>query len=246
MRRGLWRLRSLLYLAPTAIWLAVVCFFVYSVTVIASRVSFYGYPYTEALYALFGLNWPLLTQGFYWQPVTYMFLHQGWLHLLFNSLVILFFGSGVEVEVGPKRFLTIFFMGGIVGGLGWMATLALQPWLPALPDWAGWVPEWVRAWMPQLTGRETLSTGLCVGASGGVFSLIGAYAAMFPTRKVYLLLIVIPVRLSARWLAITLMVLSFFEILFVQAQVAYSAHIIGGLAGYLYGLLLNKRGYYGD
>lgn len=246
MRRGLWRLRSLFYFSPTALILAGVCFFVYSVTAIGSHVFFYGRSYTEAIIALFGLNWTLLTQGFYWQPVTNIFLHvNGW-HLFFNTLVILLFGSGVEAEVGSKRFLAIFFIGGIIGSLGWLAVLALSPYLPSLPDVAGWVPAFVRTVLPKTTGYETLEGARCVGASGAVFSLIGAYAAMFPARKVYVLLIVIPLRLSARWLAIVIGILTIFEVVFIQAQVAYAAHMVGGLAGYAYGLWLKKRGYYGD
>jgi rhomboid protease GluP len=246
MRRWLWRLRSLIYLAPTAIILVVACLFVFSVTEITSHVYFYGRSFSEAIFLLFGLNWTLLTQGFYWQPVTNIFLHvNGW-HLFFNALVILLFGSGVEAEVGSKRFLTIFFIGGIIGSLGWLVVLALSPYLPSLPDTAGWVPEVVRKVLPKTTGYETLEGAMCVGASGAVFSLIGSYAAMFPARQVYLLLIVIPLRLSARWLAIVLGLLTIFEIVFIQAQVAYAAHAIGGLAGYAYGLWLKKRGYYGD
>jgi rhomboid protease GluP len=246
MRRWLWRLRSLIYLAPTAIVLAVVCFFVYSVTAITSHVYFFGNSFRDAFEALFGLNWTMLTSGFYWQPVTNIFLHANGWHLFFNTLVILLFGSGVEAEVGSKRFLQIFFIGGIIGGMGWLAVLALSPYLPPLPDTAGWVPECVRTVLPKMTGFETLEWSRCVGASGAVFSLIGAYAAMFPARKVYVLLIVIPLRLSARWLAIALGLLTIFEVVFIQAQVAYAAHVVGGLAGYAYGLWLNKRGYYGD
>lgn len=249
MRRGLWRLRSLFYLAPTAILLAVVCLFVYSVTLISDRVLFtYGNDYTfaDAFRALFGLNWSLLKNGFYWQLVTYIFLHANGWHLFFNTFLILFFGSGVEAEVGAKRFAAIFFLGGLIGGLGWLAMLALSPHLPPLPDVAGWVPGWLRTVMPKTTGHETLAASMCIGASGAVFSLIGAYGAMFPRRQVYVLLIVVPLRIQARRLAIALLMFSFFEILFIQAQVAYSAHIIGGLAGYAYGLWLNKRGYYGD
>jgi membrane associated rhomboid family serine protease len=246
MRRWLWRLRSILYLAPTAIVLAVVCFFVYSMTAIGAHVDFYGWPYSEAIFNLFGLNWTRLIQGFYWQPVTNLFLHANGWHLFFNTIVILLFGSGVEAEVGSKRFLAIFFIGGIIGGFGWLAMLALSPYLPDLPDTAGWVPEFIRAVLPKTTGFETLEWARCVGASGAVFSLIGAYAAMFPARKVYVLLIVIPLRLSARWLAIALGLFTIFEVVFIQAQVAYAVHVVGGLAGYAYGLWLNKRGYYGD
>lgn len=245
MRRWLWRLRTLFYFAPTALTLVVVFLFVYSVTAIGSHVFFYGYSFTEAINALFGLNWTLLTQGFYWQPVTYMFLHDGRLHLFFNMLILLFFGSGVEAEVGGKRFVGIFFFGGIVGGLGWLAVLALSPYLPELPHTAGWVPQWLRTILPMANGSETLANGMCIGASGGVFSLIGAYAAIFPKRQV-IWFVPFPIRISARWLAIMLGLLTVFEVVFIQARVAYAAHVIGGLAGYFYGLWLNKRGFYGD
>ncbi len=245
MRRWLWRLRSLFYFSPTALTLAGVCIFVYSVTAIGSHVFFYGYSYTKAINALFGLNWTLLTQGFYWQPVTYMFLHDGRLHLIFNTVILLFFGSGVEAEVGGKRFVGIFFFGGIVGGLGWLAVLALSPYLPELPHTAGWVPEWLRTILPMANGTETLANGMCIGASGGVFSLIGAYAAIFPKRQV-IWFMPFPIRISARWLAIMLGFLTFFEVVFIQARVAYAAHVVGGLAGYLYGVWLNERGFYGE
>jgi membrane associated rhomboid family serine protease len=245
MRRWLWRLRTLFYFSPTALTLAGVCLFVYSVTAIASHVDFYGHSFTEAIYPLFGLNWMLLTQGFYWQLFTYIFLHEGWVHLFFNTMILLFFGSGVEAEVGGKRFLWIFFFGGIVGGLGWLAVLALTPYLPDLPNTANWVPQWMRTFLPMATGMETLANGKCIGASGGVFSLIGAYAAIFPKRQV-IWFMPFPLRISARWLAITLGLLTIIEVVFIQARVAYAAHVVGGLAGYLYGLWLNKRGFYGE
>lgn len=247
MRRGLWRLRSLFYFSPTALILAGVCIFVYIAIAVSSRVNFaYGYSFAQAIRAFFGLNWELLTAGFFWQPVTYIFLHANKVHLFFNMMVLLLFGSGVETEVGSRRFLGIFFLGGIIGGLGWLALLALMPYLPSLPDTAQWLPQFMRSWMPQSSGRETLAGAMCIGASGAVFSLIGAYAAMFPARKVYVLLIIIPLRISARWLAIVLGVMTILEAVLIQGQVAYAAHLAGGLTGYLYGLWLNKRGYYGD
>lgn len=48
-------------------------------------------------------------------PVTYMFLHGGWLHLLTNVGMLMAFGAGLERAVGPRRFLAIYFFSGIVG-----------------------------------------------------------------------------------------------------------------------------------
>jgi len=246
MRRWLWRLRSFFFFAPTALWLSGISVFVYIAIAVSSRVEFaFGYSYAQAIRSFLGLNWSLLKAGFFWQPVTYMFLHANLFHLVLNMMALLLFGSGVEVEVGRKRFLEIFFLGGIVGGLGWLVLLALMPYLPAMPNTAHWVPAFMRSWMPQASGHETLAGAMCVGASGAVFSLIGAYAAMFPARQV-IWFVPFPVRISARWLAIVLVILTLLEAVVIQGQVAYAAHFVGGLTGFLYGLWLNKRGFYGD
>jgi membrane associated rhomboid family serine protease len=246
MRRWLWRLRIFFYFSPTALILAGVCIFVYIALAISSRIEFaFGYSFADAIRSFFGLNWGLLKAGFFWQPATYVFLHAGFLHLLFNMMALLLFGSGVETEVGSRRFLAIFFIGGIIGGLGWLVLLALLPYLPSMPDTSQWIPHFMRSWMPQSSGRATLAGAMCIGASGAVFSLIGAYAAMFPSRQV-IWFMPFPLRISARWLAIVLGVLTVLEAVVIHSQVAYAAHMAGGFAGYLYGFWLNKRGYYGD
>ena len=244
IRRWLWSLRGLFFLAPAATALAVACLFVFLVQQTAARVEFvYGYTYGQALTAGFGLNWPLLSRGFLWQPVTYMFLHASWTHLTLNMLTVLLFGSGLEGEIGGRRFWRLFLTGGVVGGIGWLAVTAALPHLPPLEVLTRWMPQAVRHWLDAggATGR-TLDSALCIGASGGVFALIGAYAALFPNRVVYILLIVIPVKLKARSLAWLLGVLTVAEAVFVQSQVAYAAHLAGCLTGYVYGVRLRNLG----
>ena len=249
MRRLHWRLRNLCYLAPAAIYLVAVCFFVFIVQQVSARIDFaWGYwgakySYGHAVEACFALNWGLLKQGFFWQPFTYALLHGGWGHLLMNSLVILLFGAGVEAEIGSRRFLRIFFFGSVLGGLGWLGLLALMPHLPPMDHLAKWVPELIRQWVPFVSAHDAqLNTAACVGASGGVFALIGAYAAMFPKRIVYLL-IPIPMKLKARTLAIILGFMTVAEAIAIQSNVAYAAHLAGGLAGYFYGAMLRRQGF---
>jgi membrane associated rhomboid family serine protease len=67
-------------------------------------------------------NWLALSRagalsGYEWQFVTYMFLHGGVLHLLFNMLTLYFAGREVEALVGRAHYLGIYFLGGLVGGL---------------------------------------------------------------------------------------------------------------------------------
>lgn len=242
MRRWLWRLRGMFYLAPGALILAVVCLFVFLIQRQTGNVDFaYGYTFRNALEACFSLNFPLLIRGFFWQPLTYIFLHGNWFHLGMNMLTVLLFGSALEAEIGMKRFWRVFLIGGVLGGLGWLAITLVTPHLPALPDWTGWLPEWARAYVGD--GRDTTDPMAlsCMGASGGVFALIGAYAALFPQRNAVILLFwVIPIRLKVRTLAWLLGILTILEIVLVQAQVAYSAHVVGGLVGYLYAVRLRR------
>jgi len=65
----------------------------------------------------FALSREGIAQGYYWQFITYMFLHGGVLHLLVNCLALYFAGREVEIVCGPKHLLGIYFLGGVLGGI---------------------------------------------------------------------------------------------------------------------------------
>jgi membrane associated rhomboid family serine protease len=50
-----------------------------------------------------------------WTPLTYMFLHGGFLHLLFNMIALFFFGPRLESRLGGMRFLGLYFASGLAG-----------------------------------------------------------------------------------------------------------------------------------
>lgn len=52
-----------------------------------------------------------------WMFVTHMFLHSGFAHLLFNLYALFIFGPLLEQKVGAKRWLTIYFVAGIIAAL---------------------------------------------------------------------------------------------------------------------------------
>ena len=52
-----------------------------------------------------------------WTLVTYMFLHGGFMHILFNMLGLYFFGPRVEQRIGSSRFFALYMISGITGGL---------------------------------------------------------------------------------------------------------------------------------
>jgi membrane associated rhomboid family serine protease len=52
-----------------------------------------------------------------WTVFTYMFLHAGLTHLLFNMIGLFFFGPRLEVRLGPRDFLWLYFLGGFGGAV---------------------------------------------------------------------------------------------------------------------------------
>ncbi len=58
-----------------------------------------------------------IANGYYWQLLSYMFLHGGVLHLLVNCLGLYFAGREVEIICGPRHLLGIYFLGGLAGGI---------------------------------------------------------------------------------------------------------------------------------
>lgn len=67
--------------------------------------------------AIFGLNRLFFEKGFWWQPLTSMFMHGGLMHLGMNMVVLYQFGSLLEQNIGTKRFVKLFIIGGILTSL---------------------------------------------------------------------------------------------------------------------------------
>lgn len=69
---------------------------------------------------LFGLSSAIHRHGYVWQIVTYMFLHGHIWHLLLNMLMLFFLGPETERTIGTRHFLVLYFLSGVLGGLGWL------------------------------------------------------------------------------------------------------------------------------
>jgi len=162
--------------------------------------------------AVFGLVPNLVIgYGFLWQPVTYMFLHGGIFHLLWNMLALWIFGCEVERRWGTNRFVRFYLLGGLAAAL---CTLLVAP------------------MSIRIAGSPT------IGASGAVLAVLAAYAVMFPDNRITLLLFfVLPLTMKAKHLAIGYALITVLIVLSPQAgtdNIAHFAHL-GGLAfGYLY------------
>jgi len=144
-----------------------------------------------------------------WQPVTYMFLHGGLFHILFNMLALWMFGAELERVWGTTYFLKYYFLTGIGAGL---TTLAVS----LLPTEAG----------------TQMYYSVTVGASGAVYGLLLAYAMYFPDRPIYMYLL-FPV--PAKYFVLIVGAIAFLSSAGAsRGGVAHVAHLGGLLWGYVY------------
>ncbi|HEX4153557.1 MAG TPA: rhomboid family intramembrane serine protease [Steroidobacteraceae bacterium] len=149
----------------------------------------------------------------FWQIVTYAFLHSraNFSHLLFNMLGLFMFGAEIERYVGPRRVLACYFASVVTAALTQLV-------------------------VPPLLGAPPAPT---LGASGGIFGLLLAYALMFPHRKVVPLIPPIPM---PAWLFAALYAGA--ELLFgvtgTFSGIAHFAHL-GGMIGSAFVVLQWRR-----
>jgi membrane associated rhomboid family serine protease len=167
-------------------------------------------PATEIEYNYFALSLAGLEHGFIWQLLTFQFMHSGWMHIIFNSLAIYFFGRPVETALGRRHFLTLYLSAGIIGGL---VQMLFALWLPSFG-------------------------GAVVGASAGASGLVAAFAILHWEERFSLLIYFIPVNMTGKTLLAVSLVLAFLGILTPNSGIANAAHLGGILTGGFYVRLL--------
>src|SRR3954451_22361113 len=91
---------------------------------------------------------------FVWQLFTYMFLHGGITHLLFNMLTLWFFGTQLERDWGTRRYLKYYFLCGMAAGVCVLVANLLTRDVPT------------------------------IGASGAIFGVLVAFAVLYPNQTV--------------------------------------------------------------
>jgi len=102
--------------------------------------------------------WPLHSGNFLpWQLFTYMFLHEGLMHVGLNMFVLWMFGIEIESLWGTKKFLIYYFICGLGGALCHLL----------------------------LSGFFGMGIGPMLGASGAIFGVLVAFGLTFPDRWIY-------------------------------------------------------------
>ena len=179
-----------------------------------------------------------------WQPISYMFMHGGFTHILFNMFALYMFGSVLENRWGPKKFLNFY----LITGLG---ALALQLLVQSIEVYNitgsivnhGAVTIDLAEGMAgtNLTGltREQSQTllgiyiGPMVGASGAIFGLLVAFGMLYPNVEMYIMFI--PVAIKAKYIMPVYIVIELIlgVAKFQGDSVAHYAHLGGALLGFI-------------
>jgi membrane associated rhomboid family serine protease len=177
--------------------------------IIANVVAFLVSMAVPEMILRLGLRPAAVFGGALWQPLTYMFLHGGISHILFNMLSLWMFGVELERMWGTA-FFTRFYL---VCGVGAAATTLL---LSLLPGELG----------------QGLYISLTVGASGAIYGILMAYALYFPHRQIYMYFIFpVPVRIFV----LIVGAISLFSAMGGPGDgVAHATHLGGLAVGYLY------------
>jgi membrane associated rhomboid family serine protease len=145
--------------------------------------------------------WPPGTLFQPWQLVTYAFLHDGFMHIFFNMFALFMFGAVLERYWGSGRFLTFYFVCILAAALTQLTVAVFEN-----------------------------SQSPTLGASGGIFGLLLAFAVYFPHQRITLLFPPIPM---PAWVFVTVYGLLelFLGVTGNQAGVAHFAHLGGMLGG---------------
>jgi membrane associated rhomboid family serine protease len=146
----------------------------------------------------------LVMHGWVWTFISYMFVHGGVSHILFNMLALFIFGTQVERRMGSREFLLFYLLTGALAGVfSFLVYMATGAWGVAL-----------------------------MGASGAIFAVQLAFAVFFPDAIIYIWGI-IPLRAPIMVLAATALEL-FSTISGRGGNVAHFTHLAGFGMAWLY------------
>lgn len=154
----------------------------------------------------FGLVPDLFLKKYYfWQILTYSFLHADLLHIVFNMLILWMIGSELEAQWGSRFFVRYYLICAMSGGLVYLLVHSLFH-----------------------AGRNELM----VGSSGAVYGLLVAYGILY-SERVLLFMMVFPMK--AKHFVMLLAAIEFVSTVFYSSSVVANAAHIGGMAmGFLY------------
>jgi membrane associated rhomboid family serine protease len=176
---------------------------------------------------MLGLHFFLASEFHIYQFITYMFLHGGFTHILFNMFALWMFGSVIERVWGPKKFLFYYICCGV--GAGFTQEL-VQYITYSMEDIAAY--QYVNAGGVQMTTDAYINLWTTIGASGAVYGILLAFGMIFPNERLFI--IPFPFPIKAKWLIVGYIAIELFSAMSGPGDgVAHMAHLGGMLFGFL-------------
>lgn len=148
-----------------------------------------------------------------WTLITYFFLHEGFIHILFNMLFLYWFGNIIKEFLGGGKLVSLYILGGIAGGLFYLLIYNTIPFF-----------------------HDRVAGSVMLGASGAVFAVVVGAATFMPNYTMFLLFLG-PVRI--KYIAIFYVFLSFAQSTGANAG-GELAHLGGAAIGYFYIIQLRR------
>ncbi len=142
-----------------------------------------------------------------WSIITYMFLHEGILHILFNMLWLYWLGQLFQQYLGNSKTFQVYILGGIFGGILYILSYNIFP-----------------------AFSESVNQSYALGASAGVLAIVVATATLLPDYQIMLFLLG-SVRL--KYIALFSVLLDLINIPNGNAG-GHIAHVGGAAFGYIY------------
>lgn len=142
-----------------------------------------------------------------WSPLTYMFVHSGFFHILFNMLWLYWMGRIFQEYLGNKKLVALYFLGGFAGAFTYMLAFNVFP----------------------LFARA-LPTADAVGASASVLAIVVGTATLLPDYTIRLFLFG---NVPLKYLALVMVVLDLLGLAGTNAG-GHFAHLGGAIFGFVY------------
>jgi membrane associated rhomboid family serine protease len=206
----------------------------------------------DGAYKMLAMYFPENAGFQYWQTITHMFMHGGYMHIFFNMFALYSFGSALESIWGSKKFLFFYISCGLGAALlhtginyyyfseginilaenGFAKAEVLQ-----LLNEGRINTQWQEIMTVSQFGDFTSAfLGTVVGASGAIYGVIVAFAFMFPNAELALLFIPVPIK--AKYFVPGLVLVDLYlgisgQSIFGGGGIAHFAHVGGALFGFL-------------
>lgn len=176
---------------------------------------------------ILGLHFFMASDFHIYQLFTYMFMHGGFEHILFNMFALWMFGCVVERVWGPKKFLFYYIACGVGAGLFQEAA-----------QYVTYIVRDMSAYEFVVSGEgarmamgDYLNMWTTVGASGAIYAILLAFGMIYPNERIFIF--PLPVPIKAKYFVIGYAAIELFSALATRGDgVAHIAHLGGMVFGF--------------